>query len=42
MRMMRSLASQLGARLTFAPSDVGLTVDLLVPEPTPNGLADQG
>jgi len=42
MRMMRSLAGQLGARLTFTPSDVGLTVDLLVPAPTPNGLADQG
>jgi two-component sensor histidine kinase len=39
MRMMRSLTSQLGASLLFAPSDVGLTVDLVVPAAPPsNGM----
>jgi len=41
MRMMRTLTGQLGASLTFAPSDVGLTVDLVVPEtPMPDGLSE--
>jgi two-component sensor histidine kinase len=39
MRMMRSLTSQLGASLLFTPSDIGLTVDLIVPAtPLSNGI----
>jgi len=39
MRMMRSLTHQLGANLSFTPSDIGLTVDLVVPATPPsNGM----
>jgi two-component sensor histidine kinase len=41
MRMIRSLTSQLGAKLTFTPSDFGLTVDLVAPATPPsNGMLE--